>query len=140
MEIHKTLGANTKRSLKGFRPDRMLPFLLPNSIFCARATTNRASSSLALLATKSRLVNRTKFHTNSRLFADDATEEYKADEDESSADIDGDFDGELGARNQGEHVRWLMTEGAEFRRPKPDGPNWLGGNVVCVLSDSIFYL
>lgn len=107
----------------------MLPFLLPNSIFYARAaTTNRASSNLALLGTKS-LANRTKFHANSRLFADDATEEYNADEDENSADIDGD----LGARNQGEHVRWLMTEGAEFRRPKPDGPNWLGGNVVRLL-------
>jgi hypothetical protein len=113
----------------------MLPFLLPNSIFCARTattTTNRASTSLALLGTKSRLINRRKFHANSRLFADDAatTEEYNADEDENSADVDGD----LGPRNQGEHVRWLMTEGAEFRRPKPDGPNWLGGNVVRLLS------
>jgi hypothetical protein len=110
----------------------MLPFLLPNSIFCTRAATatSRASSSLALLTTKSRITNRAKFHSNSRLFADDATEEHEADEGESFADVDGD----LSPQNQGEHVRWLITQGAEFRRPKPDGPNWLGGNVVRVLS------
>lgn len=108
----------------------MLPFLLPNSVFCARATTSRASSSLSLLANRSRLPNKAVFQPRSRQLATDATESYDAEEDN---DENIDFDGESGAKGQGEHVRWLMTQGAEFRRPNPDGPNWLGGNVVRIV-------
>lgn len=104
----------------------MLPFLLPNSVFCSQATARRASTSLRVLPSGAIVRRKTLSRPNHARLASSAAEEYEDDEGDDEV-IES---GVSGSQAQGEHVRWLLTQGAEFRRPRPDGPNWLGGTVV----------
>jgi hypothetical protein len=108
----------------------MLPFLLPNSIFYSRTTT-RGCQGLRILALRQQRTGPAKAST-SRSFADDAEAH-----DEGANGIDPN-------RKQGEHVRWLLTQGQQYRRPNEGGPNWLGGSVVriarCVHSKEVVYI
>jgi hypothetical protein len=106
-------------SLKRFRLNPMLTFLLPNSIFFSR-TTARGSQGLRSLTRRQERTRPAKAST-SRSFADNA-EDYA----EGAGSIESN-------RKQGEHVRWLLTQGQQYRRPNENGPNWLGGSVVSVI-------
>jgi hypothetical protein len=97
----------------------MLTFLLPNSIFSSR-TTARGSQGLRSLTRRQQRTRPAKAST-SRSFADNA-EDYV----EGPGSIESN-------RKQGEHIRWLLTQGQQYRRPNENGPNWLGGSVVRII-------
>lgn len=105
----------------------MLPFLVPRSVFGTRtAKGHRFPSVKALRNHRSQLKPAT---IPARNFADVAEEDSAGNENVNYAD---DLDLDIN-RRQAEHNRWLMGEGAQYRRPKENGPNWLGGNVVRIL-------
>ncbi|KIM32941.1 hypothetical protein M408DRAFT_189572 [Serendipita vermifera MAFF 305830] len=99
----------------------MLPFLLPDVISGSRAT-NRASNGLRSLIRRHQRIKRAT-PSSSRSFAEAAEEHEGANESESS-------------RKQGEHTRWLLTQGQQYRRPNENGPNWLGGSVPFPMNPS----
>ncbi|PVF99866.1 hypothetical protein CPB86DRAFT_265014 [Serendipita vermifera] len=97
----------------------MLTFLLPNSTCCSKSSSRQAVNQIKTLTRNRRLPQRVALPPNRRWYADDARELDEA----------GDGEALAATKPQGEHVRWLMTEGMQYKRPREDGPNWLGGNV-----------
>jgi hypothetical protein len=97
----------------------MLTFLLPNSTCCSKSSTRQAANQIKALTRNQGLARRVALPANRKWYANDARE----------ADEAGDEG--ISVKPPGEHVRWLSTEGMQYKRPRNDGPNWLGGNVVC---------
>ncbi|CAG7851707.1 SubName: Full=Uncharacterized protein {ECO:0000313/EMBL:CCA68742.1} [Serendipita indica DSM 11827] len=105
----------------------MLPFLLPNHSLGANGTLRHVSKALKRASRIRCIDQRVAIPSSSRNFASEADEDG---EDESS-------EIQTPVERSGEHLRWLRShEGQSFRRPREDGPNWLGGSVPFPLNPS----
>ncbi|KAG8836080.1 hypothetical protein FRC17_010013 [Serendipita sp. 399] len=107
----------------------MLPFLLPRPISGLKPALYPSASVLtALYRVRQPPSGFALSPSCSRQYARNAEEEGD-EEIEEGDEIET-------ARTGGEHLGWLQTAGAVFRRPKEDGPNWLGGTVPFPMNPS----
>lgn len=120
----------------------MLSFLVPRSVYCSRARITKGRRYLSVHGRRSQrqpvqLKSPVAANIAARTFADVAEEDEDSMEGSDELDGFGALDEADIARRQAEHNRWLVGEGAQYRRPKENGPNWLGGNIVCIPLPSV---
>jgi hypothetical protein len=109
----------------------MLSFLVPRSVFRSRTAATKGHRRFSVLGRRSqRQPTLRKLPTVSNITARTFADIAEEDEDSMELDGFGGLDEADIARRQAEHNRWLVGEGAQYRRPKESGPNWLGGNIV----------
>jgi len=101
----------------------MLHFLLPCSVFSSKTPLCASQGLRSLVRRQQR--RRVVKALGLRSFVDNA---------EDHEDEPGNIQP---SQKQGDHTRWLLTQGEQYRRPNENGPNWLGGSVVSIIGPSM---
>ncbi|KAG8839386.1 hypothetical protein FRC18_011497 [Serendipita sp. 400] len=108
----------------------MLPFLLPRPTSGLKPALYPSASVLTALC-------RVRQPRNGFILPSSCSRSYAREADEEGdEELEGGEGDETGLRANNEHTRWLQTAGMTFRRPRDDGPNWLGGSVPFPMNPS----